>query len=155
MRKWVHPRGPGALSMESLPEGIERQLRERVVSVLERQGQTGDLIDRVSGRIVEVVSWAFAGREIQLTKGGPGRPPSASGNILSVDVADILGSEGVRGNWLAPGDEEEDGAIGIIAELEAIAQTAYKQACVAATGTTARPARVTEARKLLGKVTRG
>ncbi len=154
MRRWADKGRPGTLHIGSLPESVERQLRNRLASVLARHGQTSKAIDRVSQRIVEAVSWAYAGRNIQLTNDGPGRPPAASGNILSIDVADILSGEGVRGNWLAPGDEQEDGAIGLVAELEAIAQTAYKQASGADIGTAARPARVTEARKLLSKITR-
>jgi hypothetical protein len=73
---------------------------------------------------------------------------------LAIDIADILSDECLRGNWLAPGDDEEDGVPGLVAELEAIAQTAFKQACGSDIGIAARPARITEARRLLGKVTR-
>jgi hypothetical protein len=121
---------------------------------LRRQGHTDDVVDRVLPQVVDAVSWAYVGRQNQLTRVGPGRPPAASRNVLSIDIADILSREGLRGNWLAAGDDNEDGVLGPVAEIEAIAQTAYKQACGSCMGAAGRPARVTEARKLLGKVTR-
>ena len=74
--------------------------------------------------------------------------------LLSVNVDDLLGKQGLRGNWLQPGDDEEHGAIGPVAELEAIAQTAFREACGEQAGVMARPARITKARKTLGKVHR-
>jgi hypothetical protein len=154
MRKWVNPNGPGKISIGALPNEIERQLRDRVTNVLQRSGQTDDLIRRVAQGIVVATSWAFVGRQVRLANVGAGRRPDASGNLLSLDIEHILKAEGLRGNWLAPGDAQEDGVPGLVAELEAIAQTAYKQACGSDTGTAARPARVSAARNLLGKVTR-
>src|SRR5262249_14820692 len=72
----------------------------------------------------------------------------------SVNVADLLKKHGVRGNWLQLGDETEHGAMGPVAELEALAQTAFRQACGDQAAVMARPARISKARKTLGKVHR-
>jgi hypothetical protein len=60
----------------------------------------------------------------------------------------------IRGNWLGGGTEEEDGQLGIVAELEAVALAALREACKIDKGVVARPARISEARKLLGKIER-
>jgi hypothetical protein len=153
MRKWVNPGGPGTISCGTLPSEIEEQLRRRTTNVLKRHGQTCDVIDKVVPRIFDAVSYAFAGRNLRFEKQGPGRPADVAGNILSSEVASVLGNAGLRGNWLAPGDAEEDGAPGLVAELEAIAQSAYKKASGSTAGTASRPARISEAKKLLGKIT--
>jgi hypothetical protein len=93
----------------------------------------------------------WAGRSRRFEKQGPGRPADVAGNILSSEVANVLGNAGLRGNWLAPGDAEEDGAPGLVAELEAIAQSAYKEASGSMAGAVSRPARISEAKKLLGR----
>jgi hypothetical protein len=154
MRRWINPGRPGTISPDTLPDKIEGQLRRRTANVLRRHGQTDDIIDKVVPRIVDAVSYAFAGRNLRFEKQGPGRRAGVAGNILSFEVANVLGNVGLRGNWLAPGDTEEDGAPGLVAEVEAIAQSAYKEASGSTAGTVSRPARISEANKLLGKVTR-
>ena len=79
---------------------------------------------------------------------------SGPANLLSVNVTDLLREHGLRGNWLHPGDDEEHGTIGPVAELEAIAQTAFREACGDQAAVMARPARISKARKTLGKVHR-
>jgi hypothetical protein len=152
LRKWKNPSGKTVIG--ALPDKIEQQLRSRTANVLERHGHTEDLVTRIVQEIVDVVSYAYVGRQFQFEKQGRGRPPSVSGNVLSVDVIRIFKDVGVRGNWLAPGDDQEDGVPGPVAEIEAIAQTAYKEACGLEGGILARPARISEAGKKLGKVTR-
>jgi hypothetical protein len=73
--------------------------------------------------------------------------------LLSVNVADLLKEHGVRGNWLRLGDDDEE-YVGPVTELEAIAQTAFREACGEQVGVMARPARISKARKTLGKVHR-
>src|SRR5215831_5218358 len=118
----------------------------------------------------------------KLAAEGRGRPASVAA-FLSVNAADLLKKEGLRGNWLQLGDDEEDGPIGLVAELEAIAQTAFRQAThrlqrhlsgelrretelekvvcpdesagqSKQAGVMARPARISKARRILGKVFR-
>jgi hypothetical protein len=112
------------------------------------------VIAKIVSDLFDQVSWAYVERDYELVAEGPGRPVSGPANLLSVNVADLLAKYGVLGNWLRPGDDEEDGAIGPVAELEAICQTAFRVACGERAGVMARPARITEARKTLGKVHR-
>jgi hypothetical protein len=149
MRKWK-----GKFGSASLPAAVEEALRWRARSVLERHGVSDEIIGRVVDAIVDEVSFAYAGREHKLDPHGPGRPVSAPASLLSVNVADLLQKHGVRGNWLQLGDEKEHGAMGPVAELEAIAQTALRQACGKEAAVMARPARISKARKTLGKVHR-
>jgi hypothetical protein len=145
IRKWTGKGYPA-----SLPAEIERALRRRSKNVLERYGISDEIIGNIVNDLVHQVSFAYVEREYKLVAEGPGRPVSASANLLSVNIDDLLREEhGVRGNWLQPGDDEEHGTIGPVAELEAIAQSAFRQA-----GVMARPARITKARKTLGKVHR-
>ena len=84
---------------------------------------------RIVNALFDEASWAFAGRNHKLIAEGRGRPVSGPANVLSVNVDDLLREHGLRGNWLQPGDDEEHGDIGLVAELEAIAQTAFREAC--------------------------
>src|SRR5262249_15187161 len=108
----------------------------------------------IIGEVIDEVSYAYAGRAHKLVRGGAGRPPNGPANLLSVNVADMLTRHGVRGNWQGLSDEDENGEIGPVAELEAVALTALQVACGAEVGAMARPARISEARKMLGKVHR-
>jgi hypothetical protein len=75
--------------------------------------------------------------------------PAIGMRFESVNVADILKKHGVQGNWQAwPGNA------GPVAELEAVAQTAYRMACGGKVGALTRPARISEARKTLGDIHR-
>lgn len=104
--------------------------------------------------ITNEVSWAFVGRNHKLERGGRGRPAEGVANLLSVNVADILMNHKIRGNWLGGGTEDEDGDMGIVAEVEAVALAALREACETPVGVMARPARISEGRKMLGKVER-
>ena len=80
---------------------------------------------------------------------------SGMSNLLSINVAAVLERYGIKGNWLGLGDANEDGAMGLVAELEALAQTALSGACGSSPfGVMARPARISGARRKLGTVTR-
>jgi hypothetical protein len=149
MRTWIGEFGSGRL-----PAEIEEALRRRSRHVLERLGIPDEGIGEIVSALVWEVSCVYAGREHKLEGEGPGRPVSAPACLLSVNVADLLEKHGVLGNWLHPGDDEEHGTIGPVAELEAIAQSAFRQACGEQVGVMARPARITKARKTLGKVHR-
>jgi hypothetical protein len=136
----------------SLPEVVEEQLRQRTANILKRHGYS-DRLDIVQD-LVDEVSWAFAGSNHELKWNGRGRPVDGLEKLLAVLLADVLKKHGVRGNWVGPGDEEEDGEIGIVAELESIAQSALREAQGEDPGVTCRPARISEGRKILGKVFR-
>jgi len=148
MRKWN-----GEFGVGSLPAEIEGALRQRSRNVLERHGVSNEVIGKVVSALFDEVSWAYAGRNHKLEAEGRGRPASVAA-LLSVNVADLLKKEGLRGNWRQLGDDEEDAPIGLVAELEAIAQTAFREACGDQAAVMARPARISEARKMLGKVHR-
>src|SRR5262245_40578116 len=97
MRKWkAEEMGSGAL-----PAEIGGALRRRIRHVLERHGVPDEVIAKMDSALFDQVSWAYAERGYKLVAEGPGRPVSASANLLSVNVDDLLGEEyGVRGNWL-------------------------------------------------------
>jgi hypothetical protein len=149
MRKWT-----GEMCIASFPAKIEGVLRRRIRRVLERHGVPDEVIGNIVNDLVHQVSWTYAEREYKLVAEGPGRPVSGPANLLSVNVDDLLGKHGVRGNWLQPGDDKEEGTIGPVAELEAYALGAFREACGEQAGVMARPARITEAHKMLGKVHR-
>jgi hypothetical protein len=149
MRTW---KGKQLTIGQGLPAEIQKALRRRSRNVLERHGIADELIDKIVSALVHQVSWAYNEREYKLEAEGPGRPVSAPACLLSVNVADLLKEHGVRGNWLQRGDD--DSTTGPVAELEAIAQTAFREACGGQVGVMARPARITNARKTLGKVHR-
>jgi hypothetical protein len=149
MRTWN-----GKIGIESLPAEIQKTLRRRIRNVLERHDASDDVICKVVSALIDEVSWAYAGREHKLDAEGPGHPVSGPANLLSVNVTDLLTKHGLRGNWLHLCDDEEHGTIGAVAELEAIAQTAFREACGDQAAVMARPARISEARKMLGKVYR-
>src|SRR3954454_22451854 len=123
MRKWV-----GTLRIASLPAVIEKQLQERSKRILKRCGLPDSDIAQIVRELLDEVSFSYAGREHELEMDGPGRPLDGPANLLSVRVADILGTHGIRGNWLGLGDAGENGQIGPVAELEAVALTAFREA---------------------------
>jgi hypothetical protein len=149
MRKWTGTFGSG-----SLPDEIRGLLEERSKRTLERFGLPDSVTRRVVDELVDEVSFSFVGREHVLKSDGAGRPLNGPANLLSVNIVDVLRKYGIRGNWLSRGDDEEDGPLGPVAELEAIAQTAFREACNKQGGVMARPARISKARKTLGKVHR-
>jgi hypothetical protein len=146
MRKWT-----GNFESGSLPGQIEKEFQRRVKNTLNRHAVRSTDANDILRELIDVVSFAYVARNHKLEKTGAGRPLSGTANLLSVDVADLLSKYGIRGNWLDP---SWAGNTGLVAELEAIAQTAFRQACGEATGVAARPARITKARKSLGKVDR-
>lgn len=138
-----------------------QRLRRRIENILDRHAVPFAEAQEIIEELTDEVSWAFAGREHKLERGGRGRPADGPTNLLSVNVADMLMKHNIRGSWLGGGTEEEDGQIGIVAELEAVALAAFREACAIkagaiarAAGAMARPARISEARKMLGKIER-
>jgi hypothetical protein len=148
-RQWSGP--PGIVS---LPEVVEKAATMRCKNVLQRHGVSADKVPGLVQELIDQLGYAHAAKKHTLDAGGRGRPLDGAKNILSAVVADILGEHGVRGNWLLPGDEEEDGAAGPVAEIETILQSALEEANGGQVSTVARPARVSKARKTLGKVHR-
>jgi hypothetical protein len=146
MRKWA-----GNFECGSLPDQISKDLVKWGQNALARHSVPSPVADEILRELIHVVSFAYIGRKYKLEQTGAGRPLSAPANLLSVDVADLLSKYGVRGNWLNSGWA---GNIGLVAEVEAIAQTSLRQAISSANGVTARPARISNARKVLGKVHR-
>lgn len=141
MYKWTG--GPGCTSLK--PE-VEEELRRRIINILDRHSLS-DRLDVVQ-ELVDETSWALAASEHKLTRGGRGRPVDGPEKLLAVRVPEILQRHGVRGNWR----QGDDGDLGIVAELEAVAQAALRQARNQERETMSRPARSSEARKLLGEM---
>jgi hypothetical protein len=146
MLKWTGSFGSG-----SLPDEVRRDLRRRIKKVLNRHAVPFTDTKEIVRELTDEVSYAYAGRDHRLEQSGAGRPLNGPANLLSANVADVLRKYGIRGNWLDP---SWAGQTGPVAELEAIAQTALRQACGGSNGVSARPARITRARKTLGKVNR-
>jgi hypothetical protein len=149
MRRWT-----GKLGSGSLEDKTVKTLRGRIENILDRHAVPSAAAQEIVEELTDEVSWAFAGREHKLQRGGRGRPADGPANLLSVNVADILMKHKIRGSWLGAGTEEEDGQMGIVAELEAVALAAFREACETEVGVLARPARISEARKMLGKIKR-
>jgi hypothetical protein len=145
MYRWT-----GMADFASLPEAVEKQLRQRTANILNRHGHS-DRLDIVQ-ELVDEVSWAFAGSNHELKRDGRGRPVDGPEKLLAVRIADVLMKHEIRGNWVGLGDHEEDGQMGIVAEVEAIALSALREAQGADPSVTCRPARISESRKILGKV---
>ena len=147
LRQWSGP-----LSVVELPDDVEQRVIMRCKNVLQRFGFSAD--DDLVQKLVDQLGFAHAADKHELGAGGRGRPLDGSANVLSVVIADILGAHGIRGNWLLPGDEEEGGLMGAVAEIEAILQSALQEARGSDNVAMARPARISKARKTLGKVHR-
>jgi len=145
-------RWTGDFRCASLPKKAEEDLRRRTANILGRHG-LGDRLDIIQD-VVDEVSLAFAGSNHELKRDGRGRPVDGPEKLLAVCIADVLMKHGIRGNWVGLGDQEEDGEIGIVAELESIALSALRQAQGEDPSVTCRPARISEARRILGKVHR-
>jgi hypothetical protein len=149
MRKWE---GGG---FGNLPTERKEDLRRRSCNLLKRHGIPDEVIAQIVDRLVYIVSCAYAGRDHKLVAKGPGPPVAAAANLLSVDVDESLREHDLRGNCLQYGNDQERGRTGLIAELECIAMTAFRQACdEQAEGVEARPARISDARKILGQIHR-
>lgn len=146
MRKWT-----GSFESGSLPDHISDDFQKWVGNALHRHGVPPADAQEILRELTDVVSFAYVGRNHKLEQPGAGRPLNGTANLLSVELADVLSKYGIRGNWLDP---SWAGNTGLVAELEAMAQTALRQACGDVNGIAARPARITKARKTLGKVHR-
>jgi hypothetical protein len=146
MRKWTGTFGSG-----SLPDKNSNDLQRWAINTLNNHAVPCNDAKEILRELIDVVSFAYVGRKHTLEQTGAGRPVNGPANLLSVDVADLLSKYGIRGNWL---DTSWAGNTGLVAELEAIAQTVLRQACREANGVAARPARISRARKTLGKVHR-
>jgi hypothetical protein len=148
MRTW---RGGGA---GGLTVKIEQDLRRRSNAVLKRHFVSDKEIPKIVDGLVEIVSKAVAGSNLKLVAKGPGRPVHAAATLLAVDVDDWLREHGLRGNRVRYDGDGELSSIGLIAEIWGIAQTALRLACGEATAAKERPARICDARKILGQVHR-
>jgi hypothetical protein len=146
MRRWT-----GNFESGSLPDQISNDFQKWVKNALNRHAVPCTDAEAILKELIDAVSFAYVGRKHKLEQTGAGRPLRGSANLLSVEVADLLRKYGIRGNWL---DTSWAGNTGLAAELEAIAQTALRLACGEACGVAARPARISKARKTLGKVHR-
>jgi hypothetical protein len=144
MRKWT-----GAVGSGSLPNHVMKDLRRRIKKILNHHEVPFADAKKILRELTDEVSFAYAGRGHTLEQDGAGRRLNAPANLLAVRVADVLDKYGIRGNWL---DSGWAGQTGPVADLEAVAQTALRQACGGTNGVMARPARISEARKTLGKV---
>ena len=145
MRKWT-----GAFGSGSLPDDIRKDLRRRIKKILNRHAVPFADTKEIVRELTDEVSFAYAGREHKLKQSGAGRPVNGPANLLSVRVADVLRKYGIRGNWV---DLGWAGQTGIVAELEAVAQAAFREACNKQGGVMARPARISEHAKHWGKCT--
>ena len=155
MPRWKMPsHSPSKVVCGSLSPRITDNLRRRATNTLRRYGISTTVTSEVTERLIDVVSYAYVARDFVLASEGRGRRVDGPSNLLSLDVEDALKSAGISGNWMLPGDEEADGVIGPVAEIEAIAQAAFRDACGLAKPTAPRPARITDAGKRLGSVTR-
>jgi hypothetical protein len=139
----------------TLPAEIEKNLRKWSRFVLESHHVRDETIARIVEDLVYVVSCAYAGREMKFIGKGPGRQVAVPASLyLSLDCARLLREHG-GGNWLLRGsaEEKEEDRIGLVAEMEAVCLTAFRQACdPQAEGVQARPARISAARNILGEV---
>ena len=149
MRRWT-----GDFEQGALPEDVEEALRRRCRNIfINRSKLAENAAEQIAQVIVDEVSFAFVGRGHELSHNGRGRPIKGTSLLLSARIADILEQSGIRGKWRALSDDDEDAAVGIVAELEAVALTALQQAWTRPpNGAKARPARISEARKVLGKI---
>ena len=146
MRRWT-----GTFESGSLPVQVSNDFKRWAKNTLKRHAVPRTDAEEIVSELTDVVSFAYVGRKHKLEQTGAGRPLNGAANLLSVEVADVLSKYGIRGNWLDPGWA---GNTGLVAELEAVAQTALRQACGEANGVAARPARISRARKTLGNVHR-
>jgi hypothetical protein len=137
----------GRSGAASLPANIEADLRQQLEITLKPFGFSN--AEEIIQELVDEVSCAYAGRHHELKGSGAGRPPNGNEMLLSVNVADLLGKHGIQGNW-----QTWPGHAGPVADIEAIAQTAFRLACGGSVGTLARPARISSARRTLGKINR-
>ena len=142
MYKWR-----GRCGAASLPANIEADLRQQLDNTLKPYGLSNS--EEIIQDLVDEVSYAYAGRHHELKAGGAGRPPNGNEMLLSVNVADVLGKHGFRGNW-----QMWPGQAGLVTNIEAIAQTFFRLACGESVGALTRPARISKARKTLGNVHR-
>lgn len=135
----------------SNPEYLVR-LRSHVGEALRRHGITDDVHKRLKSRIVRTVENPSYGNGISAEHTGRGRPPDYGSQMLASEIKQIFLEEGLSGNSLRSDDDK----IGVVAEIEAIAQTARKivWGIPLKQGVSARPARITTSQASVGPVTR-
>jgi hypothetical protein len=128
------------------------ELRSRLERTLQRHGLTGDVRDRIKSRVIRAVEYPAYGNGISAEHIGRGRPPDYGSQLLASEIRQIFLEEGLSGNSLRSDDDK----IGVVAEVEAIAQTARKVVwgIPHAQGVSARPARITAAQASVGPVKR-
>jgi len=104
--------------------------------------------------VVDAVKVAVYWHGLTLRSKGAGRPADGAGQMLSSEIYELFRLHGISGNSLEP--DEDLYKVGVITEVEAAAQTARKLILGIGdgTGVMARPARTSEARKLIGRVER-
>lgn len=135
-----------------VPPHIVAELRLRVSSILRTRGFTKDVCDRIINAVADAVAHPIYGNGITVEQTGRGRPADIGAQMLSSEISGIFRTENIRGNSLR---SEEDN-IGVIAEVEAVAQTARKLSNgeTLAAGVMARPARISGAEASVGPVSR-
>ncbi len=128
------------------------KLRSQLDEALRRHGRTDDVRIRVKKRIVRAVENPSYGNGISAQHIGRGRPPDYGSQMLASEIRQIFLEESISGNSLRSDDDK----IGVVAEVEAIAQTARKivWSILPEQGVSARPARITAAHASVGPVTR-
>ena len=137
----------GGSGCTSLPKEVLTELQSRTANILKRH-DLGDRQDIVE-KLVDEVSWALAASQHKLARTGRGRPVDAPEKLVAALVPDVLKTSSIRGNWLL-GD---DGEIGIV-PTRGHTQAALRQARKQDRETMSRPARTSDARRILGKIHR-
>lgn len=153
--KEIDPR-IGATSAGSLPPKIEEALRTRLENALLRNGVGQEDRGPIIERLVEETTHGVLLNGSKLPAQGRGKPRDAAREYLSAVTGSLLSGCGLAGVTLGAADDEDDvpGTPGLIAEIESIVMTARDQAVnPSAPGVAARPARISNARKTLGKIT--
>lgn len=128
------------------------KLKAQIDEALRRHGITDDARRRLKSRIVRAVEHPSYGNGISFEHKTRGRPPDFGAMMLAAEINEIFLEEDIAGNSLRSDDDK----IGVIAEIEAIAQTARKVVwgVPLKQGVSARPARLTTSSASLGPVTR-
>jgi hypothetical protein len=132
-----------------LPETILKT-EQCVRGILERHGLPPDVLEQLPRGVTDAVEGSLFWNGLTFESTGAGRPVDAAGQLLSSEINQLFRSRGIVGNSLRSEDDE----IGVIAEVEAVAQTMRKQELGAKVGVMARPARISTALGSIGAVER-
>ena len=143
--------GTTKIPLGQLPDSIAGMLRMRLTSVLGRHRTPVHKIADVVDDVVAETNWALAG--VLFKSPHSGRPVDYAASILAVRVPEILTRHGLNPSvWRQPNDDQGcGGELSLAAEIEAIAQTALRDARPSqnASGLEVRPARISTARNVL------